>query len=40
MKAPISKHEKDLVRNYIICTYLLDVLESDLKTIKEANFKI
>jgi hypothetical protein len=40
MKAPITKREEDLVHNYIVRTYLLNMLESDLKTIKETNFKI
>lgn len=40
MKAPTTKHEEELVHDYIIRTYLIEVLENDLKTIEEANFKI
>lgn len=40
MKAPIEKHEEELIHSYILHTYLIKVLESDLKTIKEAGFKI
>ncbi|MFS0882542.1 hypothetical protein [Metabacillus niabensis] len=40
MKAPISKEQEDLVHDYIIRTYLLDILENDLITINNANFKL
>lgn len=40
LKAPIPKHEEDLVHEYIMRAYLLDVLESDVETIKAAAFKL
>lgn len=40
MKVPIPDEQEKLIHDYIIYTYLINVLESDLKTIKEANFKI
>ncbi|MCM3413501.1 hypothetical protein [Metabacillus litoralis] len=40
MKAPIPKNEEDLIHEYILRTYLLDVLESDIETIQVANFKL
>ncbi|MBO1515655.1 hypothetical protein [Metabacillus bambusae] len=40
MKAPISKDQEELIHNFIVRTYLINVLESDLKTIERANFKL
>ncbi|PGT89233.1 hypothetical protein [Bacillus sp. AFS040349] len=40
MKAPIPKHEEDLIHEYIMRTYLLDILESDRQIIKAASFKL
>jgi hypothetical protein len=40
MKAPIPKHEEDLVHEYIMRVNLLSILEDDLEVIKQANFKL
>ncbi|KKI91851.1 hypothetical protein WQ54_12845 [Bacillus sp. SA1-12] len=40
MKVPIPDEQEELIHNYILHTYLLNILESDLKTITKACFKI
>lgn len=40
MKAPIPKEQEDMVHDYIIRIYLIDILENDLKVIEKANFKL
>lgn len=40
MKAPISKEQENLVHDYIVRTYLLNILENDLITINNSNFKL
>ncbi|WP_299090316.1 hypothetical protein [uncultured Metabacillus sp.] len=40
MKVPIPDEQEELIHDYILHTYLIKVLESDLKTIKEAKFKL
>lgn len=39
MKAPIPKEQEDLVHDYIVHEYLLQILEN-LKVIEVANFKL
>lgn len=40
MTAPISQYEEDLVHDFIIRTYLLEVLEKDIHVIEDAPFKL
>lgn len=40
MKAPIPKQEEDLIHEYILRAYLLELLENDIETIKSADFKL
>ncbi|KKI91372.1 hypothetical protein WQ54_15220 [Bacillus sp. SA1-12] len=40
MKVPLPDEQEELIHNYILHTYLLNILESDLKTITNACFKI
>jgi hypothetical protein len=40
MKAPIPDHEEELIYEYIHLDYLIDTLESDLKTIESSPIKI
>jgi len=40
MKAPIPKYEEDLIHEYIVRTYLIDILENDLNVINQSNFKL
>jgi hypothetical protein len=40
MKAPISEFEEELISKYIHLDFLLDTLESDLKTIDQVPLKL
>jgi hypothetical protein len=40
MKAKLTDHEEQLVLDYIYKTYLVEVLELDLKGVSTLNFKI